>query len=219
VRALKLFLFPAALLAVLVAHRPADAQQRPVVEVLLPTPALRAVHGPAVRSAQLLTDSRVEDLLRNGFPARVHYTLERWAVGRRWFDDLEDTFEWDAIVRYDPLRGRFHVFIARDEQVAPLGDYATLAAADSAVGEPRRIPIRPPPGGRRAYYALRIEVEMVSVNDLQELERWLRGELRPAVRGRRNPGTAIERGAATLLVKLLGGEKRRYTARTGRFVP
>lgn len=217
-RALRL-LVAAAPLALGFLTTPAGAQQRPVVEVLLPAPAVLATQGPAIRSAQLLTDSRVEDLLRNGFPARVHYTLERWEISRRWFDDLQETFAWEAIVRYDPLRSRFHVFIARDEQVASLGDYATIASADSALGEPRRVPIRPPPAGRRAYYALRVEVEMVSVNDLQELERWLRGELRPAVRGRRNPGTALERGAGTLLVKLLGGEKRRYTARTGRFVP
>ena len=60
---------------------------------------------------------------------------------------------------------------------------------------------------------------MLSVNDLDELERWLRGELRPAVRGDRNPGTALERGARTLLVRVLGGERRRYAARTGKFVP
>jgi len=34
----------------------------------------------------------------------------------------------------------------------------------------------------------------MSLSDLDEVERWLRGELRPAVRGQRNPGTAIGRG-------------------------
>ena len=87
------------------------------------------------------------------------------------------------------------------------------------LGRSYRAVIAPPPAGERSYYVLRVEVRMVSVTDLHELERWLRGELRPAVRGRRNPGTAIERGAGRLLVKLLGGETRRYAARSERFVP
>jgi hypothetical protein len=49
------------------------------------------------------------------------------------------------------------------------------------------------------------------------VERWLRGELRPAVRGEKNPGTALTRGVRTLVVRLLGGEKRHYEARSGTF--
>jgi len=58
---------------------------------------------------------------------------------------------------------------------------------------------------------------VISMSDLDELERWLRGELRPAVRGKRNPGTALGRGISTLATRLLGGEKRRYEQRTETF--
>ena len=58
---------------------------------------------------------------------------------------------------------------------------------------------------------------MLSVNDLDEVERWLRGELRPAVRGERNPGTAITRGLRSLVVGILGGENRHYEARSRTF--
>ena len=64
-----------------------------------------------------------------------------------------------------------------------------------------------------------VDVETLSLNDLDEVERWLRGELRPAVRGRRNPGTALGRGLRTLAVRLLGSESRHYEARTGTFRP
>jgi hypothetical protein len=67
------------------------------------------------------------------------------------------------------------------------------------------------------YYNAELEVEMMSVNDLDELERWLRGELRPAARGERNPGTAVTRGVRSLVVRLLGSENRRYQARSGTF--
>jgi hypothetical protein len=55
------------------------------------------------------------------------------------------------------------------------------------------------------------------VSDLDEVERWLRGELRPAVRGQRNPGTAVTRGVRTVVAKLLGAEKRHYEERSGKF--
>ncbi|HEX6251098.1 MAG TPA: hypothetical protein VFZ56_06680 [Gemmatimonadaceae bacterium] len=196
----------------------AGAQQRTRVEVTLPPASLVAVEGPRVSSDRLLTDGRVHDLLVNGFPARVRYTVERWAV-KRWFDDLRASIEWDVIVRHDPLRNVFRVIRVRGDEAVVVGSYETLAGADSALGAPARSGITPPHRGERSYYALRVDVEMLSVSDLDELERWLRGELRPAVRGDRNPGTALERGARTLLVRVLGGERRRYAARTGKFVP
>jgi hypothetical protein len=196
----------------------AFAQQRTRVDLLLPPAALLALEGPRVSSHQLLADGRVHDLLVNGFPARVSYTVERWAV-KRWFDDLRASAEWDVIVRHDPLRNVFRVIRVRGDQAVLLGSYTSLAGEDSALGAPARSGITPPHRGERSYYALRVDVEMLSVNDLDELEAWLRGELRPAVRGDRNPGTALERGARTLLVRVLGGERRRYAARTGKFVP
>ena len=71
----------------------------------------------------------------------------------------------------------------------------------------------------RYYYAATVDVEVLSLTDLDELERWLRGELRPAVRGQRNPGTAVTRGVRTLVVRLLGGTKRHIEARSATFKP
>jgi hypothetical protein len=196
----------------------ATAQHRPRIEVVLPPHAVLAVEGPQIRSERLLMDPRVGDLLRNGFPARVHYKLERWGA-RRGFDHLRATYEWDVVVRYDPLRDTYRVIRARGREVAIVGNYPALTAADSAVGAPLLVSITLPRIGERTYYALRVDLEMVSVSDLDEVEQWLRGELRPAVRGERNPGTALERGSRTLLVRLLGGEKRRYLVRSEIFRP
>jgi hypothetical protein len=60
-------------------------------------------------------------------------------------------------------------------------------------------------------------VQTLSVTDLDEVCRWLRGEVRPAFRGDRNPGTAFTRGLRSLTTRLLGGEQRGYTARTDTF--
>ena len=68
-------------------------------------------------------------------------------------------------------------------------------------------------------YNVVLDVETLSLTELDEVEQWLRGELKPAVRGKKNPGTAVSRGVRTLMIRLLGGEKRRYEARSGAFKP
>jgi hypothetical protein len=60
-------------------------------------------------------------------------------------------------------------------------------------------------------------VESLSVSDLDELQRWLRGELQPAVRGRRSPFSALREGFGTLLSRVLGGETRHFESRSGTF--
>jgi hypothetical protein len=64
-----------------------------------------------------------------------------------------------------------------------------------------------------------VDIEALSLTELDEVERWLRGELKPAVRGQKNAGTAVGRGVKTVVVRLLGGERRRYEARSPTFRP
>lgn len=191
--------------------------QEPQLEVLLPAPAARAVESPFTRTSGLLR-APMGELLRSGFPARIRYKIERWEVGS-WADGLKATREWNVIVRYDQMASVFKVVRVFRETATALGESPTIAGADSIVARLTRTPMPPPRRGERSYYILSIELEMLSLTDLDELENWLRGEFRPAVRGERNPGTALTRGIRTLVVRLLGGEKRRYEARSATFTP
>jgi len=101
---LKLSLVAAGVFAVVA---PLDAQ-KVRLEVLLPPQEARADETPAISSAGLLSDASMRDLLANGFPARLHYRLERWASGR-WFDDLKAASEWDVILKYDVLGKKYQV--------------------------------------------------------------------------------------------------------------
>ena len=139
----------------------------------------RLVTGPAVRALDILSDGQTRDLLRNGFPARLHFRVELWHAGGI-FNALDGTREWDIIARYDPLEKQY--------RAARLSD-------NNAV----------------------VDVEMLSLSDLDEVERWLRGELRPAVRGQRNPGGVLGRGLRSLFVRLLGAERRHYEVRSKTF--
>ena len=160
----------------------------------------------------------MRQLLINGFPARLHYRIERWATGG-WFDDIKAAAEWDVVVKYDALGKRYHVFRAVGNRAIELGSYETVTEADEIVSAPFRAPISLPRRRQRTYYNLVLDIEILSLTEIDEVERWLRGELKPAVRGKKNPGTAVSRGVRTLVVRLLGGEKRRYEARSGAFRP
>lgn len=195
----------------------AGAQSRSGIDLRLPDPASYAVEGPLVRVAGVLDHHDLRDLLEHGFPVRVHYRVELWSVAGL-FDDLRDSWEWDLVMRYDPLRKSYGVARIVGTQVTPLGEFTSHRDAAVAAERPYRVPLVAP-RGRRAYYSAVVDVETLSLNDLDEVERWLRGELRPAVRGRRNPGTALGKGLRTLATRLLGSESRHYEGRSVTFRP
>jgi hypothetical protein len=66
------------------------------------------------------------------------------------------------------------------------------------------------------YYTATLEVSTLSDSDLDELERFLEGDLEPA-RGREGIGEALGRGATRFLLRLAGLPSLRLEARTGRF--
>lgn len=192
--------------------------QKPQLHIVLPERTELAVDAPSVRSESLLSDEAMRNLLVNGFPARLHYRMERWATGG-WFDDIKAVAEWDVVVKYDALGKQYHVFRAVKNRAIELGRYPSLADAEAMVNMEFRSPISPAKRGQRTYYNLVLDIETLSLTELDEVEQWLRGEVKPAVRGKKNPGTAVSRGVRTLMVRLLGGEKRRYEARSGTFKP
>lgn len=193
------------------------AQRSARVEIELSPTALRGVEAPRVRALRVLSDARLRDLLRNGFPARLHWRVEAWST-RGWFDDLKGAVEWDVIVRYEPLERRYEIVrIDAEGNPTPLGRTENFANVEAIIERPQQPPILPPRRRDRVYYNVSLDVEMLSVSDLDEVEQWLRGELRPAVRGQRNPGTAVTRGVRTVVAKLLGAEKRHYEERSVRF--
>jgi hypothetical protein len=192
--------------------------QKVRLEILAPPQNAWGDDAPSVTSAGLLSDAAMRDLLANGFPARLHYRLERWQSGR-WFDDLKAAYEWDVVMKYDVLGKKYQVVRLLNNKPQSLGEYVQVTDAENAVEEPFKTGISLPAKGQRGYYNLLLDVETLSLSDLDEVNRWLRGELKPAVSGKKNPGTAIGRGVRTLIVRLLGGEKRHYEARTGTFRP
>ena len=172
--------------------------------------------GASVRSARLLNDANTRALLQNGFPAAMRFRLELWRVGGM-FDDIESSATWEVLVRYDPYTKLYSLY-RRDLRAAEdIGSVSTLEALEVELARPFQVPLRPARPGARYYYNISVDVETLSVSDLDELNRWLRGELQPAVQGKRAPLSAIRRGLGTLLSRVLGGDSRHYEARSGSF--
>jgi hypothetical protein len=185
------------------------AQPRPEIDIrVAPTsyPPLVAVKG-------VLTEKPFDELLQSGFPARLHVRAELWTIGR-WFDEVLGRVEWDIVVRYDAIDRTYEVARFVAGRLMPLGSYARFADARAASELPYLPALTTPPRGRKSYVAVQAELQTLDVSDLDELERWLRGEASPAVRGKRSPGTALTRGVRALASRLLGGEVRRLEARS-----
>jgi hypothetical protein len=125
------------------------------------------------------------------------------------------------VVRYDALNEQYRVFrvdSTREGGVRQrtLGVFSSVSDAAAEVERPMRVALAGSPDAGRQYFRAVLDVATLSNNDLDEIDRWLRGELSPAVRGQRNPGTAIGRGMRRLLVRVLG-EERHLESRTPAF--
>jgi hypothetical protein len=211
-----------ALAAVLAFASPLHAQRGARLDVVLAPRAADGVNGgtgaagPHIGFANVLDDEQTRELVRSGFPAQLHFRLELWRVGP-WINELERSVEWDMVVGYDPATQSYRVRRRFGNQLEDLGAFSTLSSAQTASERPLRVPLVPRRAGRRYYYNLILDVEALSVSDLDQLERWLRGELRPAVRGDNNALTALGNGARTLVTRILGGERRHYEKRSATF--
>lgn len=187
---------------------PLEAQRRPQLDVAPPTVA---GVGGTVTATNLFADPEMRDLVRSGFPASLRYRVELWRVGGL-FNDLEDRDEWMLVVQYDPSAQRYRVFRQHSKKIEDLGTFATLATAQVLLERPIRTSVVPSRPGVRYYYALSLDVEALSVSDMDQLNRWLRG-----VRGS-TAASAFGNGVRTLMLRMLGGEKKHFEARSGTFV-
>jgi hypothetical protein len=181
-------------------------------------PPLGVTHDPAashrgiVRVGDALADKELENAVRSGLPIRVRIRVELWKDG--FTDDQVGAEEWTTVLTFDPLS---ELYIVRTRTAAGTAklftDYRT---ARTAIERQYNLTLRPGREGR-FYYTASLDVETLSLSDLDELERWLKGELQPAVSGDRSLPGAIGQGARRLFMRVLSLPERRFEARSERF--
>ena len=170
---------------------------------------------PLVRAVHVLDDERWLSALQSGLPIRLHYRVERWRERDGWFDAFDQQVEWNAVVRHEPLLDQYTllpVFGGRRQERR----YATLDALSAALGFTYRINIVPAAPGRY-YYAATLTLTTLSNSDLDDLERFLKGDLGDVAGGRETFGDALGRGATRLLLRLAGLPSVRLDGRSETF--
>lgn len=192
-----------------------------LIAVLLGSAALQSVapsvspnpgagYRPVFRLGTILDNRDLEEAVRSGLPIRIRVRVELWRD--QLIDNLTGSINWTAALAYDPLDREFRVrFPGTAER-----SYATYVDARRAFEGAYGLAIRPTRDGFY-YYTASIEIETLALSDLKELERWLQGELQPAVSGDRSVTGALGEGAKRLLVRVLSMPNRKVDVRSERF--
>lgn len=163
-----------------------------------------------VELGALLEDRALANAIHEGLPLRISVDAELWAD--RFFDSEEGRESWKASVLYDPVTLRYEVQVGDDE----LERFRTLDAARERLQAAFHLDLRPSRPGRY-YYLASVEMATLSLSDLEELRRWLSGDLAPAVGGDAGVDGAMARGVRRLFVRALGLPTRRVRLRTEAF--
>lgn len=167
-------------------------------------------YRPILRMRGVLADGELEEATRSGLPLRLAVRVELWRDG--FFDDLTATESWNSVILFEPLDRQY---IVRPRSGRALR-FASYAGARQALEAALLLEMAPTRTGRY-YYTATLRIETLSVSDLAELERWLQGELGPAVSGDRSiPGAVVE-GAKRLMIRVLGLPTKHLDARSVRF--
>lgn len=163
-----------------------------------------------VHLGDLLADGGLRRAIHQGLPLRIGVRAELWQD--KFFDSERGVAEWKASVVYDPVARNYEVDVGSGEAAT----VSSLAEATAVLQQRFELPIRPQRSGRFYYLAV-VEMETLSLSDLEELQHWLKGDLAPAVSGDEDVENAMARGVRRLFVRALGLPTRRIRLRTETF--
>lgn len=160
--------------------------------------------------ARFLSDDGLRRALHSGLPVRMEVRVELWKDG--FFDQQAGGGTWRASVLYDPVTRAYEVVVGE----GPPEVFADLAESGDALDGAFVLDVRPRSPGRY-YFLAEVEMQTLSLSDLEELGRWLQGDLGPVVSGDRPPETAVTKGLRRLMVRALRLPARRERLRTRTF--
>jgi hypothetical protein len=159
---------------------------------------------------------RVRDSLERGMPATVRLTVELWRVRPGWFDQQVRVESSELRIARNAWSDEFQM----RRQAGPLVTLIDLDETERELSRPTRVRLHPVANllSQARYYTLvRVEVKPLSVEDIEEVERWLSGEAERA--GKPGPGSIARLPASLvrMLANLSGFGDETATVRTGNF--
>lgn len=191
-----------------------DAGSSPRLMIELGRDSTGALRPPLVTARHLMADGAFEGALRNGFPVRFGFRLSLWRDAAL-YDRLLREAEWDAVVVLDPVANNYRLL----RSSGAVETYNDLRALDAALATPFAVDLEPAPTRRddRYYYLATLTIESLSLSELEDVERWLKGDLGRAITSTGDVGNAFSRGARLVMIRLSGLPRRVLNARTERF--
>ncbi len=182
------------------------------------------VQRPREREGYLWVDLQLDDLfpprveqsLSRGMPATLLLHVELWRRRSGWFDRLESTFESPLKIRYEVWSENFHI-------ERPGAASMTLSSLDSVrivLSRPLSLPvgrIAQIDAGARYYLAVSVTLKPLSVEDLEEGEGWLSGEVESKRRSGFGVITGLPRSVFDAVRNFAGFGDQHARANSGEF--
>jgi len=161
------------------------------------------------------------DALRSGLPTTLNFTIEVWRQRRGWWDRLEATYERSFRIFHDLLNDLY--FVVTPEQSFRWTQLDSMTAAVSRFSRnsqqgPQYFAKSLFQPDHEYYVVITATLAPLSVEDLNELDDWLRGTL--AGRGDDGGGiSGITQTMGGLLMSMTGFGDKQFKARTQPFTP
>ena len=143
-----------------------------------------ALGAPRARDGYVWVDVRLEDplapriaqSLTRGMPATLELHAELWRRRAGWFHHFQSSFDASVRMRYEVWNESFRLERAGD---APLV-VGSLDSLRAVLMRPIALPVERIPAlqaGRRYYVVVSATLRPLTVEDIQEVEGWLGGEV------------------------------------------
>jgi hypothetical protein len=138
-----------------------------------------------IRLAGVLSP-RIEGSLSRGMPATFLFHAELWRRRSAWFDRMESSYEASVKVRYDVWSKSYRM----EQMGRPPIETSTLDSVAIILSRPLALPVAHVSAldPRQAYYlAISVTLKPLNVEDIEEGEGWLSGE----VESKRSAGVGV----------------------------
>ena len=159
---------------------------------------------------------RVRESLERGMPATVRLTVDVWRVRPGWFDQRVGSQRGEVRIARNAWSDEYQM----RRLAGPLLTLLDLDETERELARPMRVRVLPVAELRpdaRYYAIVRVEVKPLTVEDIEEVERWLSGEAKRA--GKPGPGSIarLPTYMIGLLANLSGLGDETAQVRTGTF--
>lgn len=193
----------------------AAQQQRVRFEITASAPLNEAgVRQPVLRTPGLLRDNRWREAIENSFPLRLRLRVEIWRVRTDWFDAQERNFTFEVLIQYEPLTDEYSRTLIFGGSPREIRRFTTLVELERSLERENVVNIRPASVGEY-YFSGSLQIQVLTDDEMEELERFLQGE--PTPRDRQDPGPSIGRSARRLLLRFGGLPYQELEARSEQF--